>query len=111
MRRNRPCPLCPRKRTCAVQLGMSALCQKRTFAPQQLMFDLESGLKSSTHAINTTRQPQIAFLPSSENKMICTLKSNIIATGNSAFAVEIKLIDRNKRSRRLVNLKQSISHR
>ena len=24
------CPLYPRKRTCAVQLGMSALCQKRT---------------------------------------------------------------------------------
>ena len=26
----RACPLYPRKRTCAVQLGMSALCQKRT---------------------------------------------------------------------------------
>jgi len=25
------CPLCPRERTCAVQLGMSALGQKRTF--------------------------------------------------------------------------------
>src|SRR5215831_5342263 len=25
-----PCPLCSRKRTCAVQLGMSALGQKRT---------------------------------------------------------------------------------
>ena len=25
------CPLCPRKQTCAVQLGMSAKCQKRTF--------------------------------------------------------------------------------
>jgi hypothetical protein len=25
------CPLCPRKRTYAVQLGMSALGQKRTF--------------------------------------------------------------------------------
>ena len=25
-----PCPLFPQKRTCAVQLGMSALCQKRT---------------------------------------------------------------------------------
>src|SRR5262249_57049730 len=24
------CPLCPRKRTCAVQLGMSAMGQKRT---------------------------------------------------------------------------------
>ena len=24
------CPLYPRKRTCAVQLGMSALCQKQT---------------------------------------------------------------------------------
>jgi hypothetical protein len=29
--RNRPCPLYPRKRTCAVQLGMSAMGQKRTF--------------------------------------------------------------------------------
>src|SRR4029453_17519319 len=26
-----PCPLCPRKRTCAVQLGMSALGHKQTF--------------------------------------------------------------------------------
>jgi hypothetical protein len=29
------CPLCPRKRTCAVQLGMSAMVQKRTHAVQQ----------------------------------------------------------------------------
>ena len=29
--RNRPCPLYPQKRTCAVQLGMSALGQKRTW--------------------------------------------------------------------------------
>src|SRR5262249_45380816 len=29
--RNRSCPLCPQKRTCAVQLRMSALGQKRTF--------------------------------------------------------------------------------
>jgi hypothetical protein len=28
--RKRPCPLYPRKRTCAVQLAMSALGQKRT---------------------------------------------------------------------------------
>jgi hypothetical protein len=27
---NRPCPLCPQKRTCAVQLWMSAKGQKRT---------------------------------------------------------------------------------
>src|SRR5215475_2477816 len=33
--RARSCPLCPRKRTCAVQLGMSALGQKRTRAVQQ----------------------------------------------------------------------------
>ena len=26
------CPLCPQKRTCAAQLGMSAMGQKRTFA-------------------------------------------------------------------------------
>src|SRR5262245_44872969 len=31
----KPCPLYPQKRTCAVQLGMSALGQKRTHAPQQ----------------------------------------------------------------------------
>src|SRR5262245_5081501 len=30
--RKRPCPLYPRKRTCAVQLGMSAMGHKRTFA-------------------------------------------------------------------------------
>jgi hypothetical protein len=30
VRRKKPCPLYPRKRTCAVQLVMSALCQKRT---------------------------------------------------------------------------------
>ena len=30
-----PCPLYPRKRTCAVQLAMSALGQKRTLALQQ----------------------------------------------------------------------------
>src|SRR5215475_8322178 len=29
--RTKPCLLCPRKRTCAVQLGMSALGQKRTY--------------------------------------------------------------------------------
>jgi len=29
-RRKKSCPLCPRKRTCAVQLGMSAMGQKRT---------------------------------------------------------------------------------
>src|SRR6476620_11462036 len=29
--RTRSCLLYPRKRTCAVQLGMSALCHKRTF--------------------------------------------------------------------------------
>jgi hypothetical protein len=29
------CPLYPRKRTCAVQLRMSAMGQKRTHAPQQ----------------------------------------------------------------------------
>jgi hypothetical protein len=33
--RKKPCPLYPRKRTCAVQLGMSALGQKRTHAAQQ----------------------------------------------------------------------------
>src|SRR5215467_14531341 len=33
--RIKPCLLCPRKRTCAVQLGMSALGQKRTHAVQQ----------------------------------------------------------------------------
>ena len=31
VQRKRSCPLLPRKRTCAVQLGMSALCQKQTF--------------------------------------------------------------------------------
>jgi hypothetical protein len=31
-----PCPLYPQKRTCAVQLGMSALGQKRT---SQLLLD------------------------------------------------------------------------
>ena len=34
----RRCPLYRQKRTCAVQLGMSALCQKRTYAPQQTAF-------------------------------------------------------------------------
>ena len=33
--RKRSCPLYPRKRTCAVQPGMSALGQKRTHTPQQ----------------------------------------------------------------------------
>ena len=32
LQRKKTCPLCPRKRTCAVQLGMSALCQLRTLA-------------------------------------------------------------------------------
>src|SRR5215813_4436814 len=32
--RNTPCPLYLRKRTCAVQLGMSALGQKRTYRPR-----------------------------------------------------------------------------
>ena len=31
------CPVNPRKRTCAVQLGMSALGQKQTYAAQQVM--------------------------------------------------------------------------
>src|SRR5207342_2432896 len=30
VQRTSRCPLLPQKRTCAVQLGMSALCQKRT---------------------------------------------------------------------------------
>ena len=30
------CPLCPRKRTCAVQLGMSALCQSGHWASARL---------------------------------------------------------------------------
>ena len=30
-----PCPLCPRKRTKSGHRGMSALCQKRTHAPQE----------------------------------------------------------------------------
>src|SRR6516164_8665416 len=29
------CPLCPQKRTLSDTTGMSALCQKRTYAPQQ----------------------------------------------------------------------------
>src|SRR5262249_24144600 len=29
------CPLCPRERTLSDTTGMSALCQKRTYAPQQ----------------------------------------------------------------------------
>src|SRR6516165_1235628 len=32
----RRCPLCPRKRTSSDMTGMSALCQKRTFALQQI---------------------------------------------------------------------------
>ena len=32
-----PCPLCPQKRTCAVQLRMSAKCQKRTSTPPLLL--------------------------------------------------------------------------
>src|SRR5262245_46916187 len=39
MQRKTSCPLYPRKRTCAVQLGMSALGQKRTHALQQFLFD------------------------------------------------------------------------
>ena len=31
LRREKPCPLYPQKRTCAAQHVMSALCQKRTF--------------------------------------------------------------------------------
>jgi len=34
--RKRSCPLHPQKRTCAVQLGMSALGQKRTHAAQRI---------------------------------------------------------------------------
>jgi len=34
---NSPCPLYPRKRTCAVQFGMSVKGQKRTFAMQKGM--------------------------------------------------------------------------
>src|SRR5262249_55122372 len=36
MRRKKACPLYPRKRTCALQLGMSALGQKRTFPRCQI---------------------------------------------------------------------------
>ena len=35
--RNKSCPLCPRKRTFAVHLLMSAMGQKQTFAPQKAM--------------------------------------------------------------------------
>jgi hypothetical protein len=34
--RNRPCPRNPQKRTCAVQLGMSAMGQKRTSGDAEL---------------------------------------------------------------------------
>lgn len=37
------CPLYPRKRTCAVQFGMSASCQKRTLLVDYLIGSREKG--------------------------------------------------------------------
>src|SRR5262245_20182607 len=43
------CPLYPRKRTCAVQLGMSALGQKRTHAAQQKdRYSISSSARASS---------------------------------------------------------------
>src|SRR5262245_23239574 len=42
--RRRPCPLYPQERTCAVQLGMSALGQKRT----PTFYSITSSARAST---------------------------------------------------------------
>jgi hypothetical protein len=46
MRRNKACPLYPQKRTCAVQLGMSAKCQERTLVTGNTGVSCKSALDS-----------------------------------------------------------------
>ena len=53
---NRPCPLYPQKRTCAVQLGMSAMGQKRHGSFSMLLNDLRIG----TLPITPARDPVLA---------------------------------------------------
>src|SRR6476659_4984295 len=50
------CPLYPRKRTCAVQLGMSAKCQKRTSTVQNFFTELPTAFIVSQ--TNPTRRGQ-----------------------------------------------------
>ncbi len=47
LHRNKSCLLYPRKRTCAVQLGMSALGQKRTHAPHIAGYSITSSARAS----------------------------------------------------------------
>src|SRR5262249_3865368 len=51
------CPLCPRKRTCAVHWSMSALGQKRTHALQQIERPPQSGLSKNALRCTYASQP------------------------------------------------------
>src|SRR5262249_53417719 len=56
-KRTTPCPLYPRKRTCAVQPGMSALGHKRTCAAQKSMSALPSNRGRDNQGLRQTSPP------------------------------------------------------
>src|SRR5262249_33074303 len=56
------CPLYPQKRTCAVQLGMSALDQKRTLQPSSLYRFNDACLPGSQEHPSDVNQSPVGFL-------------------------------------------------
>src|SRR5262249_38184700 len=62
-----PCPLYPRKRTCVVQLGMSALGQKRTcYPPSSVGISLlqkNARRSGRTHSVIVAANPDAAWSP------------------------------------------------
>src|SRR5262249_10046538 len=83
--RNRSCPLYPRKRTCAVQGGMSALGQKRTHAVQQKGSLFDHLVGEGEHGIS--RPNAFAVLRLINNS---TLVGN--ATGRSPGLLPFKIL-------------------
>ena len=83
-------PLYPRKRTCAVQLGMSALCQEETHALQQTaaQFDHFFG-NSDQHILNARREikrktiaeRRVGYLPASSGVIRRTVTRRFCSLG------------------------------
>ena len=55
------CPLYPRKRTCAVQLAMSAKCQKRTYRAREHFSDEYSSARQDNPDLGELTRLRIDF--------------------------------------------------